>query len=91
MITKETLLQAKASVNEATFRIMQSYSNSPTSKTLYYVVEGKDDVTYYGTKADLYVPEGWRLLVIPAGNRKKVIQTYRSLDWGTFSKKLGLV
>ena len=88
MITKESLLQAKASVNEATFKIMQSYSNSPSSKTIFFVVEGKDDITYYGTKAGPYVPEGWRLLLIPAGNRRKAIQSYRSLDWKIFSKKL---
>ena len=88
MITKESLQTAKASINEATLIIKQSYSRSPTAKKLFFVVEGKDDVPYYGTKAEVYLPEGWKLKIIPAGNRKKAVETYRSLNWSLFSKDL---
>lgn len=52
MITKESLQKAKESVNEAVLKIKQSYSASPTSKRVFFVVEGKDDIPYYATKAD---------------------------------------
>ena len=87
MITKESLQAAQASVNEAAFRIKQLYSNSPSAKTLFFVVEGKDDIPFYATKAEEYVPEGWKLNVIPAGNRNKVIEAYSSLNWDIFSKQ----
>ncbi len=88
MITKESLRTAKASINEATLRIKQSYSCSPNAKRLFFVVEGKDDIPYYATKAGVYLPEGWDLKIIPAGNRKKAVETYRSLNWSSFSKNL---
>lgn len=88
MITKESLQIAKSSINEATLRIKQSYSCSPTAKRLFFVVEGKDDIPYYATKAGFYLPEGWKLTIIPAGNRNKAIETYRSLNWSSFSKAL---
>lgn len=86
MITKESLQKAQMTVNEATLKIKQSYSNSPTAKQIFFVVEGKDDIPYYGTKADEYIPEGWKVILVPANNRKKAVEAYRSLDWRTYSK-----
>lgn len=88
MITKESLQAAKASVNEAVLKIKQSYSNSPSARKIFFVVEGKDDIPYYATKAESYIPDGWKLSIIPASNRNKVVEAYRSLDWTSFSKKL---
>lgn len=87
MITKESLQQAQATVNEAILKIKKSYSCSPTAKKVFFVVEGKDDIAYYGTKADEYIPFGWSITIVPAHNRKKVVDTYRALDWTTYSKK----
>lgn len=86
MITKESLQKAKESVNEAVLKIKQSYSASPTSKRLFFVVEGKDDIPYYATKADDYIPDGWRLTIVSAQNRKKVVEAYRQLDWARYKK-----
>lgn len=87
MITKESLQEAQTTINEATLKIKQSYSNSSTSKKIFFVVEGKDDIPYYGTKVDEYIPEGWEPKFILAHNRKKVVDTYRALDWRIYSKK----
>lgn len=86
MITKESLQKAKESVNEAVLKIKQSYSASPTSKRVFFVVEGKDDIPYYATKADDYIPEGWKLTIVPAQNRKKAVEAYRHLDWARYKK-----
>lgn len=87
MITKESLQQAQSAINEAKLKIKQLYSASPTTKKIFLVVEGKDDITYYGTRANEYIPEGWSVSIIPARNRKMVVDTYRSLDWTKYSKK----
>jgi hypothetical protein len=86
MITKESLQKAKESVNEAILKIKQSYSASPTSKKVFFVVEGKDDIPFYATKADDYIPNGWKLIIVPAQNRKKAVETYRQLDWARYKK-----
>lgn len=86
MITKESLQLAQASINEGLLRVRQSYSASPASKKIFFIVEGKDDVPFYGTKADGYIPSGWKLVIIPAKNRKKVVEVYNSLDWSHYSK-----
>lgn len=87
MITKESLQEAQASVNEALLRIRQSYSMSPSAKQAFFVVEGKDDETYYGVNGENYFPPDWRIRVFPAKNRKKVIETYKSLDWSKYKKE----
>ena len=86
MITKESLIAERESINETVLKIKQIYSKSPTSKNMYIIVEGKDDVTFYGMKAEIYRSSDFRLQVIPAGNRKKVVDTYQKLDWNIFSK-----
>lgn len=86
MITKESLIAKRESINEAVLKIKQKYSKSPTEKTIYLVVEGKDDITFYGMKAETYKRSGFRIHVIPAGNRKKVVDAYHKLDWNVFSK-----
>ncbi len=86
MITKEDLLKAKATVNEAAFKIKKAYSNSPTAQNVFFVVEGKDDVPFYATNAEPYLPTGWKVNVINATNRRRVIDTYKSFDWTIYSK-----
>ncbi|MCH5170193.1 MAG: DUF4435 domain-containing protein [Oscillospiraceae bacterium] len=86
MITKESLIAERESVNEAVLKIKQKYSKSPTEKTIFIIVEGKDDITFYGMKAENYKHQDLRIQVIAAGNRKKVVDVYRKLDWNTFSK-----
>ena len=86
MITKESLIAERESVNEAVLKIKQKYSKSHTEKNIFIIVEGKNDITFYGMKAENYKQQDSRIQVIPAGNRKKVVDAYRKLDWHTFSK-----
>ena len=51
MITKESLIAERESVNEAVLKIKQKYSKSTTEKNIFIIVEGKDDITFYGMKA----------------------------------------
>lgn len=86
MITKESLIAERESVNQAVLKIKQQYSNSPTTKKIILVVEGKDDVPFYGMRAENYKDQGCTICVISAGNRSKVVETYKKLDWRIYSK-----
>lgn len=86
MITKESLVQAKDSVNEALMILKQKYNNSPDNKYIYFIVEGKDDIPYYKTKANGYIDDEWNLVCINARNRKNVIKVYKEIDWTIYSK-----
>ena len=86
MITKESLQKAKDSVNEAMLKIKQSYSASPTSKRVFFVVEGKDDIPYYATKADIYIPEDWKLTIVHA-QIEKSSRGLQTLGLGMLQKK----
>ena len=86
-ITKESLQKDESVVNLVLLKVRQVYSNSPTNKKVIFVVEGKDDIPYYGNQADNYIPQGWRLVIVPAKNRTKAIATYQQLDWRIYSKE----
>ena len=84
MITKESLVAARNTVNEASLVIKQQYSES--SNTIFVVVEGKDDIAYYGIKTSLYQNNPCKFKIISAGNRKKVVSTYDAINWEQYSK-----
>lgn len=86
MITKESLIEEREQVNDTVLKIKQKYSKSPSSKILYIIVEGKDDIAYYGIKAENYKLPDWKVQIIPAGNRNKVVNTYKQLNWNNYSK-----
>ena len=86
MTTKESLVAAKESVNPTLLKIKQVYSNSPDCHRMYIIVEGKDDVPFYGTKASEYISSNWKTSIIPAGNRNKAVEVYRNLDWSVYDK-----
>ncbi len=88
MITKESLLAAKDSVNETILRVKQLYSNAPSEKKIIFVVEGKDDVPFYATSAKPYMPENWEIKIVPAKNRRNAVETYKAIDWSIVSKQL---
>ena len=87
MITKDSLKKAKESVKLASLKLKQSYSCSPSSKKVFFIIEGKDDIPFYGTKADEYLPDGWKLKIIPSGNRKKAVDAYHGVDWSFYDKQ----
>ena len=86
MITKESLIAERESINETVLKIKQKYSNSPSSKQAFIIVEGKDDITFYGMKAENCKSNDLKVFVISAGNRYKVVETYKTIDWSKYSK-----
>lgn len=86
MITKESLLEAKDSINEAVLRIKQKYSRNVDNKTIFFVVEGNDDIPFYATKGETFLPENWKIEMINARNRKKVVDAYNKIDWNVYDK-----
>lgn len=88
MITKESLIEAKESVNIAILKLKQTYSNSSSSKKVFFIVEGKDDIPFYGSKSTDFIPNDWKLQIIDAKNRNKVIEAHDNIDWSIYNKKL---
>ena len=85
MITKESLIEARETVNETVLRIKQQYSTKEAKRIL-VVVEGKDDITYYILKTSNYQDQGFKFRVLSAGNRAQVIYAYDHIDWEIYSK-----
>lgn len=62
-------------------------SYSKQKKVLYGFVEGKQDPSYYRGIIDGQIAKGWSIRLIPAGNKKKVYELYRKLDWRRFKRQ----
>lgn len=56
-------------------------SYSKYERVLYGFVEGKQDPSYYRGIVDALIPAGWSIRLIPAGNKKKVYELHKKLDW----------
>ena len=77
--------QALAEVDEAyhTFLLLYSASN----KCVYGFCEGKDDPTFYQSLIESKLPNHWKVKIIPAGGKKKVIQAYHAFNWVRLNKE----
>lgn len=58
-----------------------------TECAVYGFVEGKGDPSFYRGKIESYLPDEWDIVLIPAGNKNKVIETFNKMDWSRFPKK----
>jgi hypothetical protein len=56
-------------------------------KIVYGIVEGREDPCIYRSIIDMMLPDGWRVSLIRAGNKKKVLKTFEAMDWSRFPKK----
>jgi hypothetical protein len=54
---------------------------------VYGLVEGKDDPSFYKGIIEHYLPNGWNIELIRAGNKNKVLKVLNSMDWSRFPKK----
>lgn len=77
--------EALASVNEAHHLFMLRYRKD--KKTVYGIVEGKDDPMFYRSAIERFLPDNWSIDLIPAGNKDKVIDIFEALDWRSFSPR----
>lgn len=59
----------------------------PNKSIVYGFVEGKDDPMFYHGLIEQALPSDWDIELIPAGNRDKVINSYKKFDWNRHSKK----
>jgi len=57
----------------------------PNEKLVYGLVEGKEDPMFYRGLIEQSLPEGWDVVLIPAGNRDAVLNAYGDFDWTRFS------
>lgn len=56
-------------------------------QVVYGFVEGSQDPSFYRTLIDSVLPSGWRVKLIQAGKRDKVIQTCENMDWSRFDRR----
>lgn len=54
---------------------------------VYGFVEGKDDPSFYRAIIDRTLPEGWKLRLIPVGNRDAVLKVLYEVDWTRFIRE----
>ena len=76
--------EALRDVNEALHNFFLRYKEP--AKCVYGFVEGKDDPMFYKNIVERFMPEGWSVDLIRAGNKQKVMQCYSVLDWNNFRK-----
>lgn len=59
---------------------------SKNAKVVYGFVEGKEDPCFYRGFIELQLPNDWRLELWPAGNKNKVYDIHKNIDWRRFKK-----
>lgn len=84
MITKDSLVQDREQANVVLLELKQKYN--PSSKDVYVVVEGKDDIAYYTCIFARY-PKFSNAIIIPANNRKNVVKAFELTNWNIYSDK----
>lgn len=75
---------AMESVDEAFHLFLIQYKAD--GKTVYGIVEGKDDPMFYRSAIDRFIPEGWEVDFIRGGNKEKVLRTFSQFDWSRFNR-----
>lgn len=81
----EVHAEALTSVNEAFHTFLLRYQRQ--GETVYGVVEGKDDPLFYRSAIERFLPDGWRLEIMAAGNRQKVMDFFEWVDWSKYSRQ----
>ena len=56
------------------------------AKVVYGFVEGKEDPCFYRGFIELLLPDDWRVELWPAGNKERVYEIHRNIDWRRFQK-----
>jgi len=59
---------------------------SKTAKVVYGFVEGKEDPCFYRGFIELLLPEDWCVELWPAGNKDRVYEIHKNIDWRRFKK-----
>lgn len=57
------------------------------ARLVYGFVEGREDPTFYRGIIDLMLDDQWTVKLIAGGNKSRVIQLARQMDWGRFSQR----
>lgn len=82
--------EALAKADSGYHEFLLAYSAG--ERTVYLIVEGRDDPSFYRTHAGHFCPEGWTVRLIPAGNKEKVLRLLTNFDWSRHQNdKLGFI
>lgn len=81
----ETHEKALDSENVVYHEFLLIYKKS--KKLVYGVIEGKEDPSFYRGLIENMLPSEWRVKLITAGNKVKVLKTHESFDWNRFDKQ----
>lgn len=59
---------------------------SKTAKVVYGFVEGKEDPCFYRGFIESLLPDDWDVELWPAGNKDRVFEIHKTIDWRRFKK-----
>lgn len=75
---------AVSSMSASYHEFLSRYSKN--AKVVYGFVEGKEDPCFYRGFIELLLPEDWRVELWPAGNKDRVYEIHKNIDWRRFKK-----
>ena len=85
MSMMEVHAEALEVANAAYHEFLMYYRND--ARLVYGFVEGREDPTFYRGIIDLVLDEEWSVKLIAGGNRSRVIELARQMDWDRFSQR----
>jgi hypothetical protein len=54
---------------------------------VYAFVEGRDDPSFYRSAIDAILLDGWSCRIFRPGNKKKVLEVYRDMNWSRYPRE----
>lgn len=75
---------ALINVNDAYHQFLLCYKAK--DPTIYGIVEGKSDPSFYRGFIEANLPNDWSVKLIPANGKRKVIQAFGCFDWARFER-----
>lgn len=91
MEMKDKIAEARSKVDELGHVFKSKYKRN--KKIIYIFAEGKDDIIFYTSFIENYLPEGWDYDFILAsetakniGCKTKIINSYNNFNWKIFNK-----
>jgi len=58
-----------------------------TQRVVYGIVEGREDPSYYRGQIEGMLSDDWKVKLICAGSKTKVLKVFVDIDWSRFPKK----
>ncbi len=83
MTMLEILEEARRSTNPIYHDFLLTYKDS--DRSVYGIVEGKDDPNFYRSLIDSKLPPNWKIQLVIANSKQRVLDTFKIMDWKRFA------